>query len=265
MNSSGKVTLVGAGPGDADLITLKGLNALLEADVVVHDRLVSRQLLDRIPTQTMQIDVGKRPNHHPFPQSSIIRKLIQLAETGRHVVRLKGGDPFVFGRGYEELLECRQRGIRCEVIPGISSSVAGPASAGVPVTLRGIARSFAVITAESGSEFDDPDHDFEALSKIDTLVVLMGRRKMASVSARLIMAGSDPSTPVVCVERATLPNERVVRGTLANIAAIADRMQLSSPMVMVIGEVAQCHPAQSQVGSTNFSTELCHLAEQLAS
>lgn len=236
--SAGKVTLVGAGPGDPDLITVKGQNALRTADAVVYDRLVSRQLVNMASAASVLIDVGKKPGYHRVRQPEINQLLVDLAQSGKRVVRLKGGDPFVFGRGYEELEVCRSNGIRCEVVPGISSALAAPLVAGIPVTTRGIARSFAVVTAESGESFADPDHDFPALAKIDTLIVLMGRRTLESTVRRLVEAGRCPETPVTCIERATLHGQKVISGNLTTIAAMADSEKLQSPMVAVIGETA---------------------------
>jgi siroheme synthase len=157
------------------------------------------------------------------------------------VVRLKGGDPFVFGRGSEELAACRAAGVLCEVVPGISSALAGPAAAGIPVTARGVARSFAVVTAQTAEGETDP----APLAGIDTIVVLMGRAGLARFAQRLILAGRDPATPAACVQSATTPAQRVTVATLGTIAAAAERDGLESPMVTVIGEVA----AEARVGA----------------
>lgn len=237
-NRSGKVVLVGAGPGDPELMTVKGMRALHAADVVVHDRLISSRLMDLIPASVVRIDVGKKPKQHRMKQPAISETLIQLARSGKNVVRLKGGDPFVFGRGHEEWSACDRAGVRCEIVPGISSSLAAPMAAGIPVTRRGVARSFVVVTAESGSEFVDPQHDFSSLANIDTVVVLMGRRTLGTMASRLIQAGKRSTTPVACIEKATTDSERVVTGTLETIAQQADEQNLQTPMVTVIGEVA---------------------------
>lgn len=238
MPSDGKVTLVGAGPGDPELITVKGKQALQDADVIVYDRLVSYKLLELVSDETVKINVGKQPGAHRVSQEDIQQVLVGFAQSGNHVVRLKGGDPFVFGRGFEELMACRKQGIRCQVIPGISSAIAGPTAAGIPVTTRGISRSFGVVTAESGKSFDDPDHDWRSLATLDTLVILMGRRTLANSVDALIKAGKPTDTPVTCVERATLASQRVISGTLSTIVSLAERDNLQSPMVMVIGDVA---------------------------
>ena len=235
----GTVTLIGAGPGDPELITLKGLRALRAADVVLHDRLVSRRLLEETRDDALLINVGKQPDKHRITQDEIHQMLVTYARAGNRVVRLKGGDPFIYGRGFEEIDACRKNNIPTSVIPGITSAIAGPGAAGVPVTLRGLARSFAVITAESGSDYDDPSYDWSALAKVDTLIILMGCRTIARSAKALMMAGKSPDTPVACVERATLASQRVVSGTLGTIAAVARKQQLEAPMTAVIGEVAR--------------------------
>lgn len=233
----GTVHLVGAGPGDPGLITSRGLDLLRRADVVVHDRLVGPELLREARPGAELVDVGKGPGHAALPQEEINRVLVEHAVRGRRVVRLKGGDPFVFGRGSEEVAACRSAGIAAEVVPGVSSAIAGPAAAGIPVTARGIARSFAVVTAhQAGPDGDLPD--LTALAAVDTIVVLMGRASLDRLAARLIAAGRDAATPAACIQSATTPEQRVTRGTLATIAAAAERDGLEAPVVTVIGAVA---------------------------
>jgi uroporphyrin-III C-methyltransferase len=237
----GTVHLVGAGPGDAGLITVRGLERLRHADVVVHDRLAGPELLAEARSDAELVDVGKGPGLAPLRQEEINRLLVERARRGLDVVRLKGGDPFVFGRGSEELAACRAAGVLCEVVPGISSALAGPAAAGIPVTARGVARSFAVVTAQTAEGETDP----APLAGIDTIVVLMGRAGLARFAQRLILAGRDPATPAACVQSATTPAQRVTVATLGTIAAAAERDGLESPMVTVIGEVA----AEARVGA----------------
>jgi uroporphyrin-III C-methyltransferase len=232
--AAGTVHLVGGGPGDPGLITARGLELLRAADVVVHDRLIGSELLDETRLGAELIDVGKGPGHVPYSQDEINALLVEHADRGRTVVRLKGGDPFVFGRGSEESAACRAAGVPVYVIPGVSSAVAGPAAAGIPVTARGIARSFAVVTAQGA----DGATDIGKLAGVDTLVVLMGRSTLGSVTAQLIAAGRDPSTPAACIQSATTREQRVTRATLDTIAAAADRDGLESPVVTVIGAVA---------------------------
>lgn len=231
----GVVALVGAGPGDPDLITVKGLRWLRRADVVVYDRLVHPALLDEAPAEALRLYVGKRPGAHSCPQGEIHTLLIEHARAGRVVVRLKGGDPFVFGRGGEEVLALAAAGVRCEVVPGISSAVAVPAWAGVPVTHRDVAASFAVVTAHRTAGGDEPD--WAALARIDTLVILMGVSRLDDVARRLIAAGRDPATPAAVVERGTLPDGRVLTATLADVAPRALEAGVRSPAAVVVGAV----------------------------
>jgi uroporphyrin-III C-methyltransferase len=234
--TTGTVHLVGAGPGDPGLITVRGLALLRSADVVVHDRLASPELLREARPGAELIDVGKGRGHVALEQEAIGALLVARAREGRTVVRLKGGDPFVFGRGSEEQDACRDAGVPCRVVPGVSSAIAGPAAAGVPVTARGVARSFAVLTGQLAG--DDQPLDMRQFAAVDTLVVLMGRANLAALAEQLVAAGRDPSTPAACIQSATTPEQRVVRGTLAGIAEAADREGLEAPMVTVIGAVA---------------------------
>ncbi len=234
----GIVHLVGAGPGDPGLITVSGMSALRQADVVIFDRLVDKALLAESPPGAEHIDVGKRPGDAPVSQKEIDELIVNRAKGGLRVVRLKGGDPFVFGRGYEELSACRENNIDCVVIPGISSAIAAPEVAGIPLTLRGVSRSFAVLTAETSPETANAV-DFAQVRGVDTLVILMGRSKLESIARTLIQTGWRPDMPVACIEQATTPGQRNISGTLATIAAIAEQMELCAPMVTVIGEVAR--------------------------
>ena len=239
---SGAVHLVGAGPGDPGLITARGLELLRLADVVVHDRLIGAELLAEARVDALLIDVGKGPGHAPYLQEEINALLVEHGSRGRTVVRLKGGDPFVFGRGSEEAVACRAAGVEVYVVPGISSAIAGPAAAGIPVTARGMAQSFTVITghtADTGTERSSRAANSRvAIPQAGTLVILMGRASLASLAARLIAEGRDPSTPAACIQSATTPEQRVTRATLATIAEAADRDGLESPVVTVVGDVA---------------------------
>jgi uroporphyrin-III C-methyltransferase len=233
----GAVHLVGGGPGDPGLITSRGLDLLRQADVVVHDRLAAPELLREARAGAELIDVGKGVGLAPYSQDEINALLVAHARLGRTVVRLKGGDPFVFGRGSEEAAACRQGGVEVHVVPGVSSAIAGPAAAGIPVTARGLARSFAVVTAHQAGP-DGETVDLRGLAGVDTLVVLMGRSCLGSLTSQLIEAGRDPDTPAACIQSATTPEQRVTRATLATIAAAADRDGLEAPVVTVIGAVA---------------------------
>jgi uroporphyrin-III C-methyltransferase len=247
--NNGKVYLVGAGPGDPELMTVRGMKLLQQADTIIHDRLIPHEVLTWCRATARRIDVGKYPDHHRINQSEINELLIHHAGRGELVVRLKGGDPFVFGRGQEEREACEAAGISCEIVPGISSCIAAPSAAGVPVTTRGIARTFAVVTGQTAPELER-GIDFSALAKMDTVVVLMGRKNLAQLTKELIASGRLGDTPVACIENATLPSQRVVSATLATISQAVDNAGLASPMVSVIGEVA------SMVRQSNNSREL---------
>lgn len=233
------VYLVGAGPGDPRLITVRGLELLRDADVVIHDRLIPRELLAEVRSDAVVIDAGKAPGEHKLTQEETNALIARHALAGRDVVRLKGGDPFVFGRGYEEWMACQRAGILCEVVPGVTSAVAGPAAVGIPITHRGIARNFAVVTARTGATDDASDLDYAALARMDTLVVMMGRGGLREVAANLMLVGKDGATPVACVQEATTAAQRVVVADLASIADRADEAELAAPMAMVIGDVAR--------------------------
>lgn len=234
----GVVYLVGAGPGDPELMTIRGARLLEEADVVIHDRLIPVEVLDWCREGAEKIDVGKYPDHHRVSQEQINQLLVHHAHGGKMVVRLKGGDPFVFGRGFEELEICRDHGISCFVVPGISSSIAAASAAGIPVTSRGVARSFAVVTGQTDPRLGKYAFDFESLSRMDTIVLLMARKSLAEIAEGLIAAGLDPKTPAASIENATCPNQRVTAATAATIAGIVRDLGIDSPMVTVIGEVA---------------------------
>jgi uroporphyrinogen III methyltransferase/synthase len=237
----GCVILVGAGPGDPDLLTLRGDAALRGADAVVHDALVAPELLERAPCDALRIDVGKRGHDERAPsQEDINRLLVELARQGRRVVRLKGGDPFVFGRGGEEISACRAAGIPCEVVPGVSSPIGVLAYAGIPVTDRRHAASFAVVTGHKDPSRPREETRWEALARAaDTLVVLMGMRNLAEIVARLLAGGRPPGTPAAVVMEGTTPRQRTVVAPLAEIAARAREAGLAAPAVLVVGDVVR--------------------------
>jgi uroporphyrinogen III methyltransferase/synthase len=227
------VYLVGAGPGDPGLLTLRGAEVLGRADLVVHDRLAERSLLDLVPEGAERVDVGKRPGD-PVHQDEINALLVEQGRAGRCVVRLKGGDPFVFGRGGEEAEALAAAGVDFEVVPGVTAAVAVPAYAGVPVTHRGLSTSFTVVTGHSRQALD-ADVDWGALAKVGgTIVVLMGVAHRDEIARRLIDAGRPPTTPVVATSWGTRPGQRSVRTTLAGLAVV----ELEPPVTMVIGPVA---------------------------
>lgn len=237
---TGRVVLVGAGPGDPDLITVRGAKALAEADVVVYDRLAAPELLRLAPDDAERIYVGKQPGGHAMKQDAINVVLVGHARLGRTVVRLKGGDPFVFGRGGEELLACAEAGVTCEVIPGITSAVAAPAAAGIPVTHRGVARSFAIVTASTAGTAHEPDAvDLARVATAtDTLVLLMAAGRLADTCQSLIDAGRPSDEPAALIMWATTPEERSIIGTLRNLPALAAAASIGPPATLVVGAVA---------------------------
>jgi uroporphyrinogen III methyltransferase/synthase len=227
------VHLVGAGPGDPGLLTVRGAEVLGRADVVVHDRLLDPSLLDLAPAAAERIDVGKSPGA-PVPQHEISALLVDLGRAGREVVRLKGGDPFVFGRGGEEAAALLAAGVPFEVVPGVTSAVAVPAYAGIPVTHRGLSTSFTVVTGHSRHASDRP-LDWEALARVGgTLVLLMGVAHRAEIAERLLAAGLPGDTPVACVRWGTRPGQQTVRTTLAGLPSV----ELEPPVTTVVGAVA---------------------------
>ena len=232
----GIVYLVGAGPGDPELITVRGLRCLRQADVVVYDRLVDARLLAEAPPAARRVYAGKSPGRQALRQQEIDALLVRQARAGRVVVRLKGGDPFVFGRGGEEALACAAAGVAWEAVPGVTSAVAVPGLAGIPLTQRGVAASFAVVTGHcAGAD----RLDWAALSRVETLVVLMGAARLGEIAALLASHGKPPGTPVAIVENGTREDERVLTGTLGDIAKIAAAAGLASPATIVIGEVVR--------------------------
>jgi uroporphyrin-III C-methyltransferase len=233
---SGIVYLVGAGPGDPRLITVLGLERLRQAEVVIYDRLVSERLLDEAPPAAERIFVGKAPGEHSAKQEEINALLLHHARKGKTVVRLKGGDPFVFGRGSEEALACAEAGIPWEVVPGISSAISVPALAGIPVTHRELAGGFAVVTGHCA---EGDRQDWAALSRVETLIILMGLSRLPEISASLLFHGRGADTPVAAIAQGSLPGERVVVGTLGTIAGDVARAGLKAPATIVVGEVVR--------------------------
>lgn len=246
--AAGTVYLVGAGPGDPDLITRRGLRCLERAQVVLFDRLVHPDLLDEAPSSARRIFVGKAAGRPGIGQAAIHRLLIEHARQNHVVVRLKGGDPFVFGRGSEEALALTEAGIPWEVVPAVSSAVGVPARVGIPLTHRQLARSFAVVTAHRAAE--EPV-DWQALAGIDTLVVLMGVGALPVVTSELLAHGRSAETPAALISRGTLAEERVVQGTLADIAVRVEQEGLEPPATLVIGEVVSLRELLHPIGIRN--------------
>jgi len=236
---AGRVILVGGGPGDPELLTLKGFQALADADVVVVDRLAPLAALDGLREGVEIIDVSKIPRGRFTPQEEINDVLVSRAREGRVVIRLKGGDPFVFGRGMEEVIACKEAGVPVEVIPGISSAIAAPELAGIPLTHRGISQGFTVVSGHAGPDDPRSTLDWAALARGGTtLVVLMGVENLPPIVGALVDAGRDGDTPVACVMDGGLPSQRVVLTTLAMIVSAGPPPELHSPAVIVIGAVA---------------------------
>jgi uroporphyrinogen III methyltransferase/synthase len=237
---TGMVYLVGAGPGDPGLSTQKALESIARADVVVYDRLIDDTLLKMVRPDAELIYVGKASSDHTLPQGQINQLLVQKAQEGKSVVRLKGGDPFVFGRGGEEAQELRKNDIAFEIVPGITSAIAVPAYAGIPVTHRGVASSFAVITGHEDSKKTESSIDWAKIATgVDTLVFLMGLQNLDDIVARLKENGRDGSTPVAVIKDGTRPTQRTVVGTLDDIGANVRNQGITSPAIIVVGEVVR--------------------------
>ena len=236
----GKVYLVGAGPGDPGLMTVKGLNCLRHADVVIYDRLVDGSLLNEVQPEAEKIFVGKADRLHILEQDSINQLLLEKAREGKVVVRLKGGDPFVLGRGGEEAGILKKHGIPFEVVPGVTSASAVPAYAGIPITHREVASSFAVITGHKASDRGEPRISWDKLATgADTLVILMGMRNLSKIVRELMKHGRSPSTPVAVITQGTTSRQRCLVGTLQDIVDRVAKENLQPPSVVVVGEVVR--------------------------
>ncbi|MBA4056257.1 MAG: uroporphyrinogen-III C-methyltransferase [Marivirga sp.] len=232
---SPRVTLVGAGPGDPELITLKGVNALKAADIVLYDALVSHEILDMIPKGIPVLCVGKRAGAHSYRQEDINELIVEFAYLYGHVVRLKGGDPFVFGRGSEEIEFAESQGVKTTVVPGISSCLAVPASLNIPVTARGVSESFWVVTGTTKAGDISKDIALAAQSSA-TIVILMGLNKVQEIMDQFQLYGKH-ETPVAIIQNGTLPNQKSVIGNVSTITGLASLSGIGSPAIIVIGEV----------------------------
>lgn len=234
----GHVVLVGGGPGDPDLLTVGGLRALREADVVLYDHLAPQSCLEECRPDAVLIDVAKFPRAQQTGQDTINELLVEHASTGANVVRFKGGDPFVFGRGSEEWQACAAAGIPVRVIPGVSSCIAGPELAGIPVTHRGITQQFTVVTGHVGPDHPATTVDWDALASFaGTIVILMGVKALPSISAGLIARGMSGDVPAAVVANAGLPDQHVIRGTLTTLPQLAQDAEVQPPALTIIGEV----------------------------
>jgi len=239
MKQVSKVYLVGAGPGDADLITVKGLTCIQKADVILYDRLINRELLDHAKEGAQLIYCGKLPDYHAMKQETINHFLVKHAKLGKVVTRLKGGDPFIFGRGAEEAAALKEHGIPFEVVPGITSGIAAPAYAGIPVTHRELSSSFAIVTGHS-QEGKEAAIKWESLAKgIDTLAIYMGVGNLPYICSQLMLHGKDAQTPVALVHWGTTKNQATITGTLETIVEIASTKKVKNPSMIIVGEVVK--------------------------
>lgn len=239
-----KITIVGAGPGDPDLLTVKALKAIQEADVILYDALVNPSILDEAKETTHKIYVGKRANRHHYAQEEINQMIVKMAMLHGHVVRLKGGDPFIFGRGHEELEYARQFDIPVEIVPGISSCIALPELNEVPLTRRGINTGFWVMTATTSSSQLSTDVGLAAQSNA-TVVILMGMRQLSKICAAFAEQ-SRGNLPVMIIQNGSLPEEKKVLGTIDTIESIAAKAEMGTPAIIVVGEVVSLDPAFRQ-------------------
>lgn len=235
----GEVYLVGAGPGDPELITIKGMRLIGLADVIVHDSLIGMELLDSARSDAETIDVGKRGSHHKAEQEEINKILVDKALEGKLVVRLKGGDPFLFGRGGEEAEALREAGVAVHVVPGVSSSLSVPALSGIPVTHRDLASMVTIVTGHESAIKGSGVLDWSILAKLGgTIVIMMGMSNLAKNMERLLDGGTDPKTQVTVIEKGSTPEQRIVSAEITRIADECNTMGVTSPAVIVVGKVA---------------------------
>ena len=239
VSKAGQVSLVGAGPGDPELLTLKGARCLQAADVVVYDRLVDVRLLDLAPTGAERIPVGKKGGHYGIPQGKINQLLAHRVAQGKRVVRLKGGDPFLLGRGGEEALYLAERNIPFEIVPGVSSALAVPASAGIPLTHRSLASSVSIVTGHQISAPECPVRWDHLAQGADTLVVLMPLQNLRYIVSQLVLHGCSLETPAALIEAGTLEHQRNVVATLRTIVSASSRAGIQSPALLVVGKVVE--------------------------
>ncbi|MCH1624039.1 uroporphyrinogen-III C-methyltransferase [Fredinandcohnia quinoae] len=238
---SGKVYLVGAGPGDPDLLTVKGLRYIEAADVILYDRLVNPKLLEKAKDGAQLVYCGKLPHYHTMKQETINHFLVKYAKKGLQVVRLKGGDPFVFGRGGEEAEACAKHGISFEIIPGITAGIAATAYAGIPVTHRSLSRSFAMITGHQVGDQVAEQQWSHLVNGVDTLCIYMGVSQLSTIINKLIDHGKPRQTPIALIHWGTYHDQSTVIGTLESIEELVKKADISNPSMIVIGDVVQLH------------------------
>ncbi len=245
MNHTPKLSLVGAGPGDAELITLKGVRCLSTADVVLYDALVNEELLQFVPAHAPRVYVGKRSGHHSYSQDEINELIVDLARQYGHVVRLKGGDSFVFGRGYEELRYAEDHGLETTVVPGISSSIAVPALQKIPLTSRGLSESYWVITATNRHRQLSEDL-YKAVETNATVIILMGVARLAEIRQLYLDAGRG-DTAIALIQNGSLPNEKIVVSSIEHMINAVNDEEIGAPAVIIIGEVVKAHKAYQKI------------------
>ena len=235
-NQNGKVFIAGAGPGDPGLITLNALEKLKQADVVVYDRLINTKLLSFCNENCERVFVGKESGYHPIEQEKITEILINKSKLGLNVVRLKGGDPFVYGRGSEEAFELKKAGIEFEIIPGITSGLAAPVYSGIPITQRGVITQCIFITAHESPDKPDKQVDWEKVAKLKntSLIIYMGASRIKAISDELIKYGMDPAIPAAAIENATLPKQRTLTARLDKIAGEFKQQNFHSPVIIMV-------------------------------
>lgn len=238
----GKVYLVGSGPGDPELLTVKARRLIDNANVIIYDQLPGKRILETMPENAEKIDAGKFAGDHRLTQSEINQTLIKKAKEGNAVIRLKGGDPYMFGRGGEEAEDLVKEGIEFEIVPGITSAIAAPAYAGIPVTHRDHASMVTFITGHEDPTKEESALDWETLAKFNgTLVIFMGVKMLERNTSELMKFGKDHATPVALIERGTRPDQRVTTGTLENIATVAQQRNVKAPAITIIGDVVKLH------------------------
>ncbi|WP_456450329.1 uroporphyrinogen-III C-methyltransferase [Hydrogenimonas sp.] len=238
----GKVYLTGAGPGDIDLLTVKALRVVREADVIIYDRLANPDILKEAKEGCEFVYVGKEDGRHTLPQDQINEVIYQNALKHDNVVRLKGGDPLVFGRGGEEAKYLKERGIPFEFIPGVTSAISVPAYAGIPVTHRGVAVSFKVVTGHEAPNKEHSQVDWESMKADETIVFLMGLHNLRNIAKNLMRIGRSPDTPVAVISKGTTPEQKSVTGTLETIGDIVKEAGIQTPALIVVGKVVELKP-----------------------
>jgi uroporphyrin-III C-methyltransferase/precorrin-2 dehydrogenase/sirohydrochlorin ferrochelatase len=264
--ATGRVALVGAGPGDPDLLTIKAARLIAEAEIVFADRLVGEGVMKLVSPAAQVVPVGKSKGEHSVPQDEIHRRMIETAKAGKRVVRLKGGDPFIFGRGGEEVEALRAAGVEVEVVPGISAALGVAAVSQIPLTHRDIAQAVTFVTGHAALG-KEPDLDWVSLARPNqTVVVFMGVGTAEAIAARLIAAGRDPATPVAVVENGTRDNEIRAFGSLGNVADVIQESGIQGPALLIIGEVVALAQREADVGAASKSAKptLASLWEMLS-